>query len=438
MADVDDAATSFQNLNFIVEHCGLPRLDDFCWIATQETNVFAGLAVALPFIHSRPAYFAHIISELLFWVGEDKILYGSDYAIWTPRWLVEKFMDFELPEDIAKETGVSLTLAGEEEDPRPERRQDLRHRHRGAEGKAARRRARRCGMSDGDNKRVSEVLARLDRVNDPELDESVTSLGFVTGVSVTGRPGRDRLPAADLLVRGQLRLPDGRRHAHRGRTLPWVSGVGVVLGEHMYAETINTAMTRGQSFQEAFAAEADGDLDALRRVFEVKAFQRRQMALLDHLLAAGHTPEALVALTVLQLRPLAGDAGMALVERYLERRGVPGPDGPDAPAFVDEHGLRRGGRGVSGAPADAAPGFGERRVQRRAVPRPARRAVQRAGGRADPAGFRAWPREGGAAPRALAIQPAVIASRLRRGIQGDRGQNLCTRLGLPRRKRSSQ
>ncbi len=110
VADVDDAASSFQNLNFIVEHCGLPRLDDFCWIATQETNVFAGLAVALPFIHSRPKYFAHIISELLFWVGEDKILYGSDYAIWTPRWLVEKFMDFELPEDVAQETGVSLTL----------------------------------------------------------------------------------------------------------------------------------------------------------------------------------------------------------------------------------------------------------------------------------------------------------------------------------------
>ena len=74
VADIDDAATSFQNLNFIVEHCGLPRLDDFCWIASQETNVFTGLAVALPFIHSRPGYFAHIISELLFWVGEDKIL----------------------------------------------------------------------------------------------------------------------------------------------------------------------------------------------------------------------------------------------------------------------------------------------------------------------------------------------------------------------------
>ena len=110
VADIDDAASSFQNLNFIVEHCGLPRLDDFCWIATQETNVYAGLAVALPFIHTRPGYFAHIISELLYWVGEDKILYGSDYGIWTPKWLVNRFMEFELPDDVAKETGVSLNL----------------------------------------------------------------------------------------------------------------------------------------------------------------------------------------------------------------------------------------------------------------------------------------------------------------------------------------
>jgi predicted TIM-barrel fold metal-dependent hydrolase len=107
--DVDHAATDFQGLNFIIEHCGLPRLDDFCWIAVQETNVLGGLAVALPFIHSRPRYFAEVISELLFWVGEDKILFGSDYAIWTPRWLVEKFWAFELPEDIKQERGVDLT-----------------------------------------------------------------------------------------------------------------------------------------------------------------------------------------------------------------------------------------------------------------------------------------------------------------------------------------
>ena len=50
----------------------------------------------------RPRYFAEVIAELLFWIGPDKILFGSDYAIWTPRWLVEKFWAFELPEDIAQ------------------------------------------------------------------------------------------------------------------------------------------------------------------------------------------------------------------------------------------------------------------------------------------------------------------------------------------------
>ncbi|MER2510051.1 amidohydrolase family protein [Amaricoccus sp.] len=107
--DVDYVATDFQGLNFIVEHCGLPRLDDFCWIAVQETNVYGGLAVALPFIHSRPRYFGEVMAELLFWLGPDKLLFASDYAIWTPKWLVEKFWNYQIPEDIAAERGVQLT-----------------------------------------------------------------------------------------------------------------------------------------------------------------------------------------------------------------------------------------------------------------------------------------------------------------------------------------
>jgi predicted TIM-barrel fold metal-dependent hydrolase len=106
VADVDDAATAFPGLRFIVEHVGLPRLEDFCWIATQEPNVYGGLAVAMPFIHSRPRYFAQIIGELLYWIGADRILFGSDYAIWQPKWLVEKFVDFQIPEDMQGEYGV--------------------------------------------------------------------------------------------------------------------------------------------------------------------------------------------------------------------------------------------------------------------------------------------------------------------------------------------
>lgn len=110
VADVDDAASMFTDLTFIIEHCGLPRLEDFCWIATQESNVYAGLSVVMPFIHPRPRYFAEVMANLLFWIGPDKILFGSDYALWEPGWLIEKFMAFQIPEDLQAEFGVKMDL----------------------------------------------------------------------------------------------------------------------------------------------------------------------------------------------------------------------------------------------------------------------------------------------------------------------------------------
>ncbi|SEO40664.1 hypothetical protein SAMN04487948_102271 [Halogranum amylolyticum] len=110
VADVDDAATSFPELNFVVEHIGLPRLDDFCWIAAQEPNVYGGLAVAAPFAEVRPKKFGEIMCELLFWLGEDRILFGSDYAIWEPEWLVEAVMNAELTPEQRQEYGVEFDL----------------------------------------------------------------------------------------------------------------------------------------------------------------------------------------------------------------------------------------------------------------------------------------------------------------------------------------
>jgi len=114
VADVDDVATEYRDsgLRFIVEHCGLPRVDDFCWIGTQEANVYGGLAVVMPFIQAKPRYFAEVLAELLWWLGEDKLLFASDYALWSPKWIVEKFMAFEFPEDIKEQRGVDLTLEG--------------------------------------------------------------------------------------------------------------------------------------------------------------------------------------------------------------------------------------------------------------------------------------------------------------------------------------
>jgi len=106
VADVDRVAGDFPELNFVVEHVGLPRLEDFCWIAVQEANVYGGLAVAMPFMYSRPRYFAKIIGELLYWLDEDRLLFASDYAIWQPKWLVEMFVDFQIPEDMQSEYGT--------------------------------------------------------------------------------------------------------------------------------------------------------------------------------------------------------------------------------------------------------------------------------------------------------------------------------------------
>jgi uncharacterized protein len=112
VADVDHVATMYRDagLRFIVEHCGIPRIEDFCWIAAQEPNVYGGLAVVMPFIHASPHYFAEVMAELVWWLGPDRLLFASDYALWSPKWIIEKFMAFDFPEDIKQARGVSLTL----------------------------------------------------------------------------------------------------------------------------------------------------------------------------------------------------------------------------------------------------------------------------------------------------------------------------------------
>jgi predicted TIM-barrel fold metal-dependent hydrolase len=100
VSDVDRAATQFQELNFVVEHVGLPRIEDFCFMATQEPNVYAGLSVVVGgLMHARPRFFNKVMGELLFWIGEDKMLFGSDYGIWQPKWQIEGFVDWEFPDE---------------------------------------------------------------------------------------------------------------------------------------------------------------------------------------------------------------------------------------------------------------------------------------------------------------------------------------------------
>ena len=117
--------------------------------------------------------------------------------------------------------------------------------------------------------------------------------------------------------------------------LPWVTRVEPRLGEHMYADAINHGVAHGLSFEATFGDAASGDLQALRRTFLMKAFQRRQEALLRHLRDGGHEAEALVVLTLHQLSLLTLDeAGQRLRRRYGERRDIAGPADAAALAFV--------------------------------------------------------------------------------------------------------
>src|SRR5260370_2730013 len=146
--------------------------------------------------------------------------------------------------------------------------------------------------------RQAEIWACLQGVMDPELDESVTDLNFVTKADVDSEDRvavEFRLPAYWCAANFSFLMADDMRRAVDA--LDWVKGVSVVLGEHMYADKINAGLAKGLSFQETFGAEADGNLDDLRQTFLVKAFQRRHVALLNHLTGSGHSTETIVALT---------------------------------------------------------------------------------------------------------------------------------------------
>jgi metal-sulfur cluster biosynthetic enzyme len=187
--------------------------------------------------------------------------------------------------------------------------------------------------------REAEVWARLDRVTDPELDESVTSLGFVTSVAIAG--GRVhvgfRLPTYWCAANFAFLMADDMRR--EVGALPWIRGVTVELGEHMYSEQINAGLQQGRSFRDTFGDAAREDLGEVRRIFARKSFQRRQEQALQGLLDEGYPAADLVALTVAELRALRPGADLAgRTERYLQRRGEPGPFDEASPAFVDEAG----------------------------------------------------------------------------------------------------
>jgi metal-sulfur cluster biosynthetic enzyme len=166
----------------------------------------------------------------------------------------------------------------------------------------------------------SRVLEALGSVYDPELDEPITTLGFV-GSCVVGAEGdvevRLRLPTPQCAPNFAFLMAADARAAVR--RLPEVRDVTVVLEDHYTGAEINAAVGRGEGFAGAFPGETAGELDALRELFRRKALVARE----GRLLATGRPASIL------------GELSGPDAERCRELRrelGIAADD--DAPAFV--------------------------------------------------------------------------------------------------------
>ena len=153
----------------------------------------------------------------------------------------------------------------------------------------------------------ARVLEALSEVHDPELDEPITSLGFVTSCEVS--PDGDveillRLPTPQCAPNfAYLMAADARDVVRR---LPEIGRIAVRLDDHYTGEEINAAIARGEGFIGAFPGETDDDqLDALRELFQRKALVARQARLCEALLADGATPEQVTSRRVADLPDVA-------------------------------------------------------------------------------------------------------------------------------------
>jgi len=175
------------------------------------------------------------------------------------------------------------------------------------------------------------VLAALETVRDPELDEPVTSLGFVASCTVS--------PDGDAQVR--LRLPTYFCAPNFAflmvadaydavAALPGVRHAEVVLDEHFASDAINGGVAAHAGFAQSFDGEAVGELHELRADFLRKAVMAGTDQVCRPLLASGTPPDALSGLTLGQVPP-----SRPLV-RLRERRAELGlPAGDDAPLLID-------------------------------------------------------------------------------------------------------
>jgi metal-sulfur cluster biosynthetic enzyme len=178
----------------------------------------------------------------------------------------------------------------------------------------------------------AEVLDALSGVRDPELDEPVTALGFVSNLEIEGDAVSVRLRLPTFFCApnfAYLMVADAREAV---LSVPGVRRVSVVLDDHYASEELNAS----GAFDETFPDETEGpDLEELRTVFRRKSFVSRQEQLCRALLSEGRSPLELAAMRLGDL-PASQD-----LDKYLERRRELGLDVSEgAPLVLDPDGNR--------------------------------------------------------------------------------------------------
>jgi metal-sulfur cluster biosynthetic enzyme len=178
---------------------------------------------------------------------------------------------------------------------------------------------------------TAAILAALEAVRDPELDEPITSLGFVASCTVS--------PAGDAQVR--LRLPTYFCAPNFAflmvadaydavSALPEVRSTEVVLEDHFAADAINGGVAARAGFARTFDGEAVGELHELRADFLRKAVMAGTDQVCRPLITAGTGPADLPGLTLGDVPPSPA------LDRLRQRRAELGlPSGDGAPLLID-------------------------------------------------------------------------------------------------------
>jgi len=175
------------------------------------------------------------------------------------------------------------------------------------------------------------VIDALAEVYDPELDEPITSLRFVSSCEVSPEGDVEvvlRLPTPQCAPNFAFLMAADARNAVR--RLPGIGRVTVTLDDHYTADEINAAIGGGRGFTRAFPGETDDDdLGALRELFQRKALVARQAVVCEAMMAGGADAVEVASAVVADL------PGNAVVRRCLALRDQLGiASGPGAPAFV--------------------------------------------------------------------------------------------------------